>query len=78
MLRSVLARLLTGIAVAGAYLHAVSLDALAQARMAEKFPTAALAILVHQGEDWRDLGPGSCLLHSFTVARDLEPAGETS
>jgi len=47
-------------------------DPAARARMGEKFPTAALAILVHRGRGWGDLAPGSCELHSFVVPRDLD------
>lgn len=41
-------------------------------RMQSKFPTGGLATLVFRGENWADLGPGGCELHSFVVPRDLK------
>ena len=49
-------------------------DKAALARLAAKFPTGALAILVYRGARWRDLGPGQCELHSFVVPRDIGQA----
>ena len=40
-------------------------------RLREKFPTAALAVLEFDGEDWSALAAGSCRLTDFVVARDL-------
>ena len=42
-----------------------------RARMAHKFPTAALAILVVETDAWQNLGPATCQLHSFVVPREL-------
>lgn len=41
------------------------------ARMNSKFPTAALALLILDGDHWDDLSSGSCELHSFVVPREL-------
>jgi phosphohistidine phosphatase len=41
-------------------------------RLAEKFPTGALAILVFRGRSWEELAEGSCELHSLVVPRDLD------
>ncbi len=46
-------------------------DAEASARMATKFPTAALAILVVENQSWQRLAAGTCQLHSFVTPRDL-------
>ncbi|MDJ0943296.1 MAG: NUDIX domain-containing protein [Kiloniellales bacterium] len=46
-------------------------DAEALARMAAAFPAGALAILVVQPPRWRNLGSGTCRLHSFVTPRDL-------
>jgi phosphohistidine phosphatase len=40
-------------------------------RLAEKFPTGALALLVFRGRSWEELDEGSCELHSLVVPRDL-------
>lgn len=42
-----------------------------RARPATKFPTGALATLVFRGGSWKDLGPGSCELHSLARPRDI-------
>jgi phosphohistidine phosphatase len=39
-------------------------------RLAEKFPTGALATLEHDGT-WAELAPGSCSLTGFVVPREL-------
>lgn len=39
-------------------------------RMATKFPTGALATIAFAGS-WSDLGPGTAMLESFVVPRDL-------
>lgn len=44
----------------------------ARARMAVKFPTAALAILDFRGGDWSGLEPGSGTLNAFIRPGDLE------
>ena len=49
-------------------------DPKALARMAAKFPTGALAILVLKGSQWRDLEPGGGGLHSFVSPQDLAEA----
>ena len=54
-----------------AHLLVGSGDAASRSQMSAKFPTAALAILIHRGKGWRDLKPGSCELHSFVVPREL-------
>ena len=46
-------------------------DPEARERMAAKFPTGALATLVVEAKSWKDLGPGSCRLHSFVTPREL-------
>ena len=46
-------------------------DAEAHARLESKFPTGGLVTLVVQGDDWEDLTPGACALHSFVVPREL-------
>ena len=53
-------------------------DTKAYARMAAKFPAGALATLVVETPRWRDLGPGSCRLHSFVRPRDLIEASAAS
>lgn len=45
-------------------------DPSAVARVAAKFPTAALATLVFGGP-WKDLGPGDATLEAFVVPGDL-------
>ena len=58
-------------------MHLLALDLVggnedkAPKQMQEKFPTGALAMLVWQGPNWADLGPGICQLHSFVVPRQL-------
>lgn len=47
-------------------------DAL-RAGLAEKFPTAALAILRLEGSQWRDAGPGA-RLEAFILPRELAPS----
>lgn len=42
-------------------------------RMAEKFPTAALAVVGVPHSHWRDAGPGACL-EAFVLPRELEKA----
>ena len=42
-----------------------------RARMAAKYPTAALAILMLEKDSWQSLGPATCHLHSFVVPRQL-------
>jgi len=39
-------------------------------RLWENLPTGALALLVYNGEFWKDLDEGSCELHSLVVPRD--------
>ncbi len=41
-------------------------------RLAEKFPTGALAVLVLRDGGWQALGPGSCRLQSFVRPRDFD------
>ncbi len=48
-------------------------DTEARARMAAKFPTGALAILVHRGASWGELNSGVCELHSFVGPREIGP-----
>lgn len=48
-------------------------DAEALGRMAEKFPTAALARFEFQGK-WRDLAPGGGHLTHFVRPKDLTPS----
>lgn len=40
-------------------------------RLAAKYPTGALAVLVTDAEAWRDLGPGGARLGAFVRPRDL-------
>jgi phosphohistidine phosphatase len=40
----------------------------------EKFPTASLAVLAFDGDDWADLAPNGATLKSFTRPRDLDPS----
>ncbi|MGB5756155.1 MAG: NUDIX domain-containing protein [Acidimicrobiales bacterium] len=42
------------------------------ARLAEKLPTGALAILLFRGRSWEELREGSCELHSLVAPRDLD------
>ncbi|MDX2258062.1 MAG: histidine phosphatase family protein [Hyphomicrobiaceae bacterium] len=42
------------------------------ARLAQGFPTAALAVFDVKGKDWSDLAPGRCALTDFIVPRDLD------
>jgi phosphohistidine phosphatase len=46
-------------------------DRYAFARMGQKFPTAALAVLDFDAEDWRDLKPGSGRLERFVTPASL-------
>ncbi len=48
-------------------------DGEARARMAARFPTGALAILVHRGASWAELDGGACELHSFAAPREIGP-----
>jgi phosphohistidine phosphatase len=41
------------------------------ARLAEKFPTAGLAVLVLPGDQWSGLGPGQARLESLLIPRQL-------
>jgi phosphohistidine phosphatase len=43
-------------------------------RAAEKFPTAAFAVLECAIDDWADLAPGCAALVHFARPRDLDPA----
>ncbi|WP_457581641.1 SixA phosphatase family protein [Ensifer canadensis] len=43
----------------------------ALARMREKFPTAALAVLAFDGSSWEDLASGGCRLVDFVTPRQL-------
>lgn len=40
-------------------------------RLAAKFPTAGLAELEFDGNDWRALGPGRARLRAFTTPKSL-------
>jgi phosphohistidine phosphatase len=42
------------------------------ARLAEKFPTAAVALIVLPGDDWTDLGRGPARLEGFLIPRELD------
>jgi phosphohistidine phosphatase len=42
------------------------------ARLAEKFPTAGLALLVLPGDDWSDLGRRQAQLERFLLPRELD------
>jgi phosphohistidine phosphatase len=46
-------------------------DRYAFARMARKYPTAALAVLDFAAEDWRDVVPGSGRLDRFVTPKSL-------
>lgn len=46
-------------------------DPKARARMLEKFPTAALAVLDFDGRGWEGLSPGGARLARFVLPRDL-------
>jgi phosphohistidine phosphatase len=46
-------------------------------RLADKFPTGALAILVFPDRSWEELGEGSCELHSLVAPRDLDLSRHT-
>ena len=46
-------------------------DAEARARMATKFPTAALAVLSSPAAHWRDVAMHGCRLDAFVRPRDL-------
>jgi phosphohistidine phosphatase len=39
-----------------------------------KFPTASLAVMTCEGDDWADVAPGKCTLVTFVRPRDLDPA----
>lgn len=39
-----------------------------------KFPTASIAVIGFEGDDWAKLAEGKCQLLSFTRPRDLDPA----
>jgi len=47
-------------------------DAAARARLAEKFPTAAVAVIEFTTEDWLTVAPGSGRLARFVTPRSLE------
>jgi phosphohistidine phosphatase len=47
-------------------------DAAARDRLAEKFPTAAVAVIDFPTEDWRKVAPGSGRLERFVTPRSLE------
>jgi phosphohistidine phosphatase len=47
-------------------------DAKLRARLAEKFPTAALARIAFDLDDWRGLAPGKGELRGFWRPRDLD------
>lgn len=49
-------------------------DAADRERLAMKFPTAALAILVYRGSSWAALADGSCELHSLVLPREVGAA----
>ena len=40
-------------------------------RATEKFPTAALAELLHDAETWAELAPGGARLARFVIPADL-------
>jgi phosphohistidine phosphatase len=44
------------------------------ARMADRFPTAALAVVTFDGSDWSAVAPGQGRLHRFIRPRDLDEA----
>ena len=46
-------------------------------RLAQKFPTGALAILVFRGRSWDELDEGSCELHSLVAPWDLDVSRPT-
>lgn len=46
-------------------------DADARMRMAQKFPTAALAVLKFEGTGWSELAPGDARLTRFVTPRSL-------
>ena len=39
-----------------------------------KFPTASLAVMTCEGDDWADVAPGTCTLTTFIRPRDLDPS----
>ncbi|HAJ46185.1 MAG TPA: histidine phosphatase family protein [Alphaproteobacteria bacterium] len=47
-------------------------EKLRNAQMAEKFPTAALAVLTFQAETWGELRPGKGALVDFMRPKDLD------
>ncbi|MGB0682416.1 MAG: SixA phosphatase family protein [Magnetovibrionaceae bacterium] len=49
-------------------------DTDALARMATKFPTAALAELAYDGTRWRDIRPGALRLNRFVTPKELDPS----
>jgi phosphohistidine phosphatase len=38
-----------------------------------KFPTASVAIMTCEGDDWGNVAAGKCTLTAFTRPRDLDP-----
>jgi phosphohistidine phosphatase len=51
-------------------------EAAARARLADKFPTAAVAVIDFAIEDWRAVAPGSGRLERFVTPRALESDGD--
>jgi phosphohistidine phosphatase len=43
------------------------------AAMEAKFPTGAVATFIFHGQNWGELGDGTCELHSFVCPRDIGP-----
>ena len=54
-----------------------SADGARTERLAEKFPTAALAVLDFSGSDWSDIKPGSGRLVDYMRPKDLAGQSET-
>jgi phosphohistidine phosphatase len=48
-------------------------DRYARARLRDKFPTSAVAVLDLPGEHWAGAGPGAARLDRFVVPADVEP-----
>jgi phosphohistidine phosphatase len=51
-------------------------DAEARRRLAEKFPTGALAVIDFKLDDWRRLGPSTGALERFIAPRELAAAAD--